>query len=231
MGRDPRAAFRRAEPGGGAPLSAADVAYLDDKQAAVLWEQMQKGRAKRKEEVIKAAKARTAALAIDRDFFGIRLGEGTGEMETRCTGAGLVIDKTTHRFADPDHPGAIWTFAGAANGSEAVAETRVHVYRNRVYTVDLYMKDASLPNFEALKGSLAKKYEKAASPPGTPGALRADFQAEISGHKVRVALEQLRDGKTDVVRVRYVHDHIRNAVDRMTRMVKRKKVSTIEDDL
>ena len=177
----------------------------------------------------KGPPADSSPLLTKTDRFGVRLGESTETLEWNCRQAGEAIDKDAWVFEDKDHPGRIWSFAGALNGNDAVKTTEVSVYNGRVYQVKVLFKDSSLQNYKVLTGSLEKKYGK--NKAGLRDAMesKSGFSTSDGEHKVQIVLNHdLGFMEDDTLSLRYVHDALS---DQVMEEIERRKASKVADDL
>lgn len=168
--------------------------------------------------------------ALSQAFFGVNLGEPLKALGEKCRNAAVSADGDKWHFQDKDHPGRIISLNGALNGNKSIKETKVSVYSNRVYEIELIFADASLQNYNVLKESLEKKYGKNKAGLFDAMETKSHFTTTVDGQSVSITLNHdiafNEEGGT--MSVSYQYDAIQKMV---VEDMNRRKAAKVADDL
>ena len=140
---------------------------------------------------------------LEKDIFGVRLGQRVAEVERQCMAAKLEYVENTEKPTDPDYPGVTDDIYGCLNGNEAISRTRVSHYQGAIYKVEVYFKDSSYTNHTAIEKALTEKYGEPSRSLFDALATQTTYPTYINGQDVKVVLDTLSSGEL-LVRYEYV---------------------------
>ena len=159
---------------------------------------------------------------VSQEVFGIRLGESIRSLRGR-----LKVQESSYSFKDKDHPGEIWDVEFF---NPEVKELTISTYDDRVYQISVYFKDASEINYNVIHGQLIQKYNTNHDTDNLHiFGNKADFQANINGVKVQIALTRdIGIGEADKLNLEYAYPLL---AKKMLEELERRKAANINIDL
>lgn len=158
---------------------------------------------------------------VNKEMFGVRLGESIQTLSRQFN-----VSRSTYTFTDKDHPGVIWNVECP---NPTVKELRVSTYRDQIYEISVYFKDASTTNYGVIRDQLASKY-KSKDEAGFVGDLfgEADYRVRIDGVLVYIKLNRDIGFENDTLELEYSHGPISNE---MYKEVQQRKAQKVNNDL
>jgi len=163
---------------------------------------------------------------LSKDFFGVRLGMSVSEFNGRCSSAGLIQDRESLAFKDPDYPCMITVIPGSLNTNASVKATHAYIYKDAVCMISVIFTDNSESNFDVICESLAKKYTP--SKQTQLEMLRGrDYETRIDGINILIKAARKTAGwdGEDKVSVDYIRADALEAVFSETSRLKADKVA------
>jgi len=163
---------------------------------------------------------------IDKEFFGIKLGEPAADVLKRCKEKGLTV-KSQPGSEDVGHVHIIT--GGCLKGNDSIAHFAISTYKERVGGLQFFFKDFSPDNYEIVKKTLEKKYGEGKASLMDILASKLSFIVQVDGHSFAIQLDHdINFGEDSTLILTYAHMQLANE---MAAEIERRKMAKVEDDM